>query len=187
MKRLLNIEYLILAVLWISSISTYSYALLNNYNLYNSDYLGLLGLIILTIYAFIKPNKIADPLLILMSLGLFNLVSFIYFYNVVFTFGFSNIVSPGIQLYSLILLTILIIIKRERVYKIYQIFFGQTEKEMEQISQLQKESFMKSFKELTDKEINSRLQEKLVPEAREALTELSKERETHATKETHTP
>ncbi len=186
MKRLLNIEYLILGLLWTSSLLTFSYALLKHYSLFTSDYLGLFGLLIVSIYAIIKPDKIVEPLLILLSIGLFNLMSFIYFYNVVFTFGISGLVSPGIQIYSLILLTILVIKKPKTVYNLFQTLFGQTIAEKEESTRQIKEKFKISFKELTEKEIDLRLKENLVNEAIEVLLELKEEKK-RATTTPHTP
>lgn len=177
MEKIKKTEYIILIILWIGMLSTFIYAVLNNYQLFNSDYFGFIGLSVVTIIAFMKPEKTLGGLLILLLLGLFNLVSFVYFINVVFTFRFTIVVSPGIQMTSLILLTILVIKKRDKIGEIYRKTFIKTEEQKEQTRQNQKNRFKKKFEKLTYKEIESRLELNLVPEAIEALKEIKKERE----------
>jgi hypothetical protein len=169
-------EFIILIILWIGSLTTYSVALLNNYNLFTSDYFGLVGLTIVTAISIYKPEKAISSVLTLLLLGLFNLLSFVYFFNIVLTFGFSIIVTPGIQLISLALLSALVIIKREKVSEIYRTTFGQTEEEKEQAKRGAQNRFKMKFDKLTDKEIDSKLEQGLVPEAMEALKEIKEER-----------
>ena len=130
MEKLKRTEFIILIILWVGSITTYSIALLNNYSLYTSDYLGLIGLAITSVISFKKPDKAVGSVLILLLLGLFNLFSFVYFFNIVITFGFSILVTPGIQLISLVLLGILIYKKRIKLVEIYRYTFGQTKDEI---------------------------------------------------------
>lgn len=179
MKAIKKIEFLILIILWILSITTYSLAYINGYSLYNSDYLGIIGLLIVSVFLLIRPDKALETLMLLLFLGLLNLISFVYFFNIVLTFGISGFVTPGIQLLSLILLTILIVKRRKKVFEIYQSFFGITENEKEKNRYRIKESFKTNFENLTDEEIDMRLQENLVPEAKEALTEIKNERKTY--------
>ena len=176
MKNLKKTEFIILIILWTASISTYTIAVLNNYDLFTSDYLGLFGLTTCTILSLIKPEKSLVNVFILLLLGLFNILSFAYFINVVFTFGFSIFVTPGIQLISLILLGLLTINRRNELASIYQKVFGQTEEEIRQSNIDSKNRFKVNFTSLSDHEIESKLQEDLVPEAIVALNEIYKER-----------
>jgi hypothetical protein len=104
---------------------------MNNYDLYISDYLGLGGLVIATTISAFKPEKALVSVIILLLLGLFNLLSFVYFFNFVISFGIVILVTPGIQLISLVLLIVLFIKEREKVSELYQQTFGETEDEKE--------------------------------------------------------
>ncbi len=176
MEKLKKTEIAILAILWTLSLTTYSIAILNNYDLFTSDYLGLTGLTIVTSIAYFKPEKLFSSVLILLLLGLFNLISFAYFFNVVMSFGFSESFTPGIQLISLILICILVTVKSENVGEFYQATFGKSESEKEQSSKIAQVRFKKKFMGLTDSEIENKLKQDLVPEAISALEELKEER-----------
>lgn len=109
MHQLKKTENLTLLLLWVLSASTFTTALLNNYSLFTSNYVGILGLLIVTSIFFLRPDKKTESLLFLLAIGTLNLASFVYFFNYVFSFGIGALVSPGIQLLSLIFLTILVI------------------------------------------------------------------------------
>ncbi|MFC4874816.1 hypothetical protein [Negadavirga shengliensis] len=176
MKIFKRTENIIILTLWLTILSTYPYALLNDYNLFLSDYLGLAGLTIVTLIAFYIPKMTFKSLMVLLFFGLFNLFSFIYFINLVFTFGFASIVSPGIQLLSLILLLILAFKRQGELGIIWTNLFGQTDEEIQQNKDRMKDSFKVKFINLSDKEIENRLQNDLVGEARKALIEIQNER-----------
>ncbi len=177
MEKLKKIEFIIFAILWVGSLTTYSIAWLNNYVLFTSDYLGLTGLTIATAISSYKFERALNSLLVILILGFFNVLSFVYFFNIVMTFGFSVLVTPGIQLISLVLLTVLVIKKREKVGELYRLTFGQTQEEKEQAKLSTINSFKIRFEKLTDKEIASKLDQGLVPEANEALKEITADRE----------
>jgi len=179
MKIFTKTEFVILLILWLGSLITYSIALINNYDLYVSDYLGLGGLIIATTISVFKPEKALVSVIILLLLGLFNLLSFVYFVNVVISFGIVILVTPGIQLISLVLLIVLSIKEKEKVRELYQQTLGETEDEKENAKLNAKNRFKLNFEKLTDKEIDYRLEQGLVPEAIEALKEIKEERKTH--------
>jgi len=124
----------------------------------------------------LRPEKLIIGILILLFLGLFNLMSFAYFINVVLTFGFSILVTPGIQLFSLILLGFLVVRRRKELINIYHKEFGQTEEEIQQSKIESKNSFKNNFYSLSDYEIELRLKENIVPEAKQALIEIMEER-----------
>ena len=176
MKKSNRAEIIILAILWTMSLTTYTIALLNNYVLYTSDYIGLLGLTIVTLIAYFKPEKSFQSVLTLLLLGLFNLMSFAYFINVVITFGFSVLVTPGIQLISFGLICVLIFTKREKVIDFYRETFGQTKEQKELSRKNAQSQFKRKFEQLSDREIESKYQQDLVPEAISALNEIIAER-----------
>jgi hypothetical protein len=172
MNKLNQIEHLIIFTLWLTIFATYPYALLNNYNLFLSDYLGLAGLTILTAVSFYNPKWTFKGLLILLFLGMFNAVSFIYFVNVVLTFGFSTILTPGIQLLSFILLVILASKRIDKFSDFWKRKNGQTAQEITQLKQHSKQRFKLKFNRLTNEEIENKLKDSLVEEAKEALVEI---------------
>lgn len=171
-----KIEAIILISLWVLSITTYSLALFNNYNLFSSDYFGLLGLVICSIIAFKKPQILFNSILLLLFFGLFNLVSFAYFFNVVFSFGISSFISPGIQIISLIFLSILIFIKREKFISSVRFIFQKNEEEKSRSADSLKIQFKKKFELLTNEEIEIKLKQNLTKEATKALQEIKEER-----------
>ncbi|SDL08781.1 hypothetical protein SAMN05421823_104341 [Catalinimonas alkaloidigena] len=177
MKNFLTLEWRILAFLWGIALLTYTAALVLQYQLYLSDYLGLLGLIIVTLTAFLNPPKLLIALLLLLLPGLFNLVSFAYFINVVFQFGISGLVAPGIQVLSLGLLILLVSKRRHKMLRLYQSSLGRTPHEATQQKQYQTQVFKARFEHLSDQEIERRLATDLVPEARAALLALQQERQ----------
>lgn len=176
MEQLKKTEIIILAFLWAMSLITYTIAFIHNYILYTSDYLGLAGLTVVTLIAYFKPEKSFQGVLILLLLGLFNLLSFAYFFNLVMTFGFSVLVTPGIQLISLVFLSILVVKKRDEIEKFYQEVFRQTKEEKDYSRQSSQNQFKRKFEQLSDREIESKLQQDLVPEAISALNEIKEER-----------
>jgi hypothetical protein len=151
-------EILILVILWIVSLTTYSFALMNNYVLHTSDYLGLFGLIVVSTISYFRPEKLFGSILILLIFGLLNILSFAYFINLVMSFNFTVFVTPGIQLISLVLLIFLVIKKPERVIKYYRETFGYTEQEREQSRQLAKEDLKQDLRNFQTNKLNRTLQ-----------------------------
>ena len=92
------------------------------------------------------------------------------------SFGISVLVTPGIQLISLIMLSVLVIKKREKVGEFYRETFGKTEEEKEQSRLNAYNRFKMKFNGLTDREIENKLQQDLVPEAISALNEIKEQR-----------
>ncbi|MCH2236183.1 MAG: hypothetical protein MK078_18265 [Crocinitomicaceae bacterium] len=176
MNELKKTENLILLLLWILSASTFTTALLNNYNLFISDYIGIAGLLVVTTIFIFKPEKKIEALLFLLIIGTFNVASFVYFFNVVFTFGFGTLVSPGIQIVSLIFFTVLFLKRKNKMTKIVRYFLGTTEEDKLQAFEQRKNNFKERFKDLSEQEINTRLANDLQPEAKQALIELKKEK-----------
>lgn len=176
MEKFKKTEIIILAILWAMSLSTYSIALLNDYDLFYSDFLGLVGLTTVTLITYFYSKISFQSVLILLLLGLFNLLSFAYFFNFVMTFNFSKSVTPEIQLISLVLLTFLVVKKRKEVSRLYRDTFLQTEEDKEKAKQRAQNRFKTKFEQLSDREIETKLKQDLVPEAISALNEIKKER-----------
>ena len=124
LKKFKNTEFMILAVMWISQLSTFTISMINEYQLVISDYLGFIGLLIVTIISVIRTDKALSSLLLLLFLGVFNILSFLYFFNVVVKFDFSMMITPGIQLFSLLLLFILILRKKSKILHLYKTALG---------------------------------------------------------------
>ena len=169
-------EIIILTVMWLSSLISYSIALAQGYNLFISDYVGLAGLTLVTVIGLLRPAKMLPGLFFLLILGTLNLASFIYFVNGVFSFGFMGAVTPGIQLYSLLLIITLIVIRKREIKAVYRKYLGTTEEDKESSKRAQVDAFKRRFQQLSDSEIESKLNQGLVPEAVEALTEIKDER-----------
>ncbi len=91
-------------------------------------------------------------------------------------FGFSYFVTPGLQLISLSLFLILIIRKNDKFKAVMQNLFSQTEQDKMNNQNQLKIRFKNKFTHLTDQEIETKLQQKIVPEAKEALLEILEER-----------
>ena len=176
MKNKNYIEIIILALLHIISIVNCSVALINDYILHASDYLGLLGLGIVTAVFYFKPNRSFHSILILLILGLFNLLSFSYFFNYVIIFDRSELFTPGIQLISFFFLIILVVSRHQKIRKLYRDAFTTTNEERRQAQLNLRQMFKSRFVNLSDHEIDQKLHEDLVTEAKEALSEIKKER-----------
>jgi len=128
MNRFKKAEILILILLWLASILSYSIALLKSHVLLNSDLWGLMGLVTLTLVVVVFPKYIFESLFILLLLGLFNVVSFVSFFNYVLTFKILGLNLPEIQLVSLICLSILVVLRRHRLREIYWNIIGESDK-----------------------------------------------------------
>ena len=177
-------EVRIIAFLWLLSLSTYPYALLNNYVLSISNYLGVIGLIITTVLISRNNHLIFKATYILLLLGLFNLLSFGYFINFSFSFWINinigneiSIPSPGIQLVSLVLITILSINRSDKLFKFYSKNVHKSSKDVERTKNGQVNHFKQKFSSLSEQEIKYKLELKLTPEAIQALNEILLERE----------
>lgn len=171
-EKFKNIENLILLLLWTLSASTFTTALLRHYTLYNSDDIGLVGLVMVTTIFILKLQKKTEALLLLLVFGALNLVTFVYFFNFVFKFGFSIFVSPGIQLLSWVCLLILIFRRKDKTIGIVRYLFGETDGEQHNMAERQKLNFKARFSSLSDQEI----QDDLHSHAKQALEEIKKER-----------
>ncbi|MEH0155543.1 hypothetical protein V6R21_15455 [Limibacter armeniacum] len=175
-SKYLKIEYLIIAFLWLCVLISYSIALLTDYVLYTSNYLGFIGLSITTLIVIKFPEKKTVSTLILLILGVFDLLSFIYFFNTIFSISIAKRVSIEFQELSFCLLLILLFSRKEKVILIVRSLLKTTPKDIAEQSNSMHNRFKTKFQMLTDKEIEDRLCNDLTFEAREALLEIQRER-----------
>lgn len=178
MKSYKQTEIIILYVLWILMISTYLIAKGNNYILSTENYIGRIALIIGTIIIIFKSKKSVDVFLILLLLGTFGLCSYSYFIDVKISFSLKLLkpLSINFELKSLILLIILTVKKKSKVGIFYKKYFKKSEEEKELTKLNMVNRFKLKFEKLSDKEIEQKLNQNLVEEAKVALNQLKEER-----------
>lgn len=177
MWKLKQIENIVLIILWLSSISSFSLALLANYNLMISDYCGLIGLSIVSIISIRTPEKTLMSLMILLVIGLFNLASFIYFINYVLSFGINDKFSISIQAYSLILLLLVLILEKKQIPQFINSLHKKKQNDEQELRSNKVNRFIVKFNKLSKSQLEFKLKEDIVPEAKEALLEILKRRQ----------
>lgn len=177
MKKLLNTEHNIIIVLWTLLLFSCSYALAKGYTITFDFYIGFIGLIVLSVIAFIRPKWLVVGLLLLLSIGIFNLASFLYFYNWYFSLGLGKLGIIKFQLLSLFFLVILLIKSKSLLAAIVSPIFKKNEAHKKSDELVLQEQFKQKFQHLSNREIQKRLGTKLVPEARQALLDILVERE----------
>lgn len=130
--------------------------------------ISLLGICILSY--FLKLKKFKFVFGILLILGVFRIVKFASssFYIILFYIPFEII--------PIVFLLIFIYINKSRILDLLQYQFATTKEEMDRSRVSKYENFKKGFECLSDKEIENRLNQVLVPEARKALIEIQEER-----------
>lgn len=180
MKNSTKIERIIVWVLILGAVLTFGLALTLGYKITYNQYAGILAIMIASILVFTDSKKTLGVLFIILALGTFNLLGFGYFIDAAMTFGISKaniaINSPGIQLYSLILLIILIRKRKDNLKTLYQKHFGQTKEDYRKAKEANGTRFRKKFESLSDSEVLERLEHDLVPEAKKALNEIKEQR-----------
>ncbi len=171
-----SIEQIIIIILWLLSGFTYIIAISNSYRLFLSDWLGLTGLCLTTILVVFKSKYITTGLLFLLLLGSFNIISFVYFINIVITFGIDGLITLGVQPLSLILLFFLTYKRGDFIADKLRNFYKTPQTEKKASFERIKKSFKKKFELLSNEEIDSRLLDDLQLEAKQVLLELLEER-----------
>lgn len=171
-KKLSNtsIETLFILFMWLSALSTFSYALLTNYLLNYSDILGLVSLVVLSLINTWKKEYTFYFLLGVLFIGMLNLFSFVYFFN--YFIAFSSIViqiTPGIQIYSLVLFFTLITLRRQKIRHVIRLLSGTTEEDLVSHTEFRIAYYKKRFDKLSDEEIARKLASNLSEEAIIAL------------------
>lgn len=80
-------------------------------------------------------------------------------------------VTLGIQLYSLLLIITLTVIRKREIKALYKKHLRTTDEDKQNSKGAVKNGFIKRFQHLSDSEIESKLNQGLVPEAVEVLNE----------------
>ncbi len=163
MLKSLKTETLILGILWLTIITTYPVVLFTDYAFHQSDLAGLVALLLVSIVSFLRKEIAFQLVLVLLLLGTFNILSFIYFFNL--------IISPGIQLYSLVLLGVLIYKRRSR-FTLKRELTPEKKKDRPNT----RNRFLSKFEKLSDTEIEEKLKQDLALEAKQALEIIQKQR-----------
>ena len=180
MDSTIKIENFILWILISCAFFSFTIGLIMGYSLSYTQYAGILAILIATTIFFLKPAKALTTLFVILALGTLNLISFGFFIDIYFSFGVNlvgiDIASPGIQLFSLILLIVLMRKRKDKLKELYQRNFGQTNEEYQNSKESTKNRFITKFENLSDCEVVERLNHNLIPEAKEALIEIKKQR-----------
>lgn len=183
MRTYLRTEYILVAIMWLFALFTYIPALFTWYSFSLTDGLGITALCVVTVISIVKPQKATAALSLLLLPGIFNLFCFTASFNIVFYFGFGGLLRPGIQVYAL-LLFVMLFVRRAPVFRAWfrALFFG-TEKEQQEQENRAMLAFKRKFSKLPDAAIEAKLQQPLMPEAREALLALQHERKSPGEKD----
>lgn len=171
MNKLQKTEHIIVAILWITCIGNYIYTVLDGESLYFFDYFALPALAVTTVFVFNKPDKAFEILLMLLVPGLFGAFSFIYFFDFYIMLNYVEF-----QIVPSIILIVLITKRKDKVRELYDATLGKVGEEKKTSQPDLKAHFLTEFENLTDEEIEIRLQKNLAYEAREALLEIKKGR-----------
>lgn len=174
----LRAEKAIIIILWIGVVISFTTALAMGYSLMPSNYIGL-SLLSITTISFFGYKKATFPLLfITLFVGMINIAHFLYFINLiiglqVYWYEFQ----PGLQLYSFLLISFLLAVRREEVIENITLFFGKSAEKLTEDFDRNRSFFKTKFEKLGDHQINKRLtQGGLDPAAEAALLEIKKER-----------
>lgn len=136
-----------------------------------SFWIGIVFLIIGLILYYQKSNYFKSFFGIILILGISKLIQFV---------PFQLTVSFGLLPFEVIptlFFLLFIFLNRSRVLDIIQDWFTTSDEYKEKNSISKYESFKKDFQNLSDTEIENRLNQVLVPEARKALMEIKEERD----------
>lgn len=174
-----KVEKFLIVTLWIGALISYSIALLLGYDLFDSDIIGMIGILILTLSFLIFKKVIFYILFAVLFIGMLNIASFVYFINLNVTFGFlGKKLAPGIQLYSFILMAIFITLRKPKVLELFNSILGQPDYNNENVYKQRLRYFKTKFKNLSDYELNEKLEfSDLVKPAKDALIEIRNERD----------
>lgn len=165
-----NSNLYLLVLLSIVSIISIIISLISKWVFSYSFWIGLSLLMICFILYYQRPNKLKYFFGIILILGVFNLIQFV-------PFGFS--IQLGLikfEVVSTLFFILFLYLNRSRVLDLFQDWFTTSDDEKAINSNSKYESFKKYFKNLSDLEIEYRLNQVLVPEAKKALAEIKDER-----------
>ena len=159
-------EFIPIGILDLIGIISIIQVLTTDYTFNYRQYIGLSLILICTILFFANRKIYKYLTAVTLIVGLTSIISFS---TSIITFGISII---QVQLIPLIVLLIYIYIFRTEIKKLLET----TENEKQNNTEKLKERFKQKFEKLTDKEIESRLNQNLVPKAIKALEEIQTER-----------
>jgi len=165
-----NKNLILLILLSLVSIISIIIGLASNWVFSYNLWIGLCLLIICFILYYQKHKRFKSFFGIILILGVFNVIQF-----VPFGFRIYFILIP-FELIPTFFLLIFIYLNKSRVLDLIQDWFTTSDEEKEKSSLSKYASFKKDFQNLSDKEIENRLNQALVPEAKKALLEIKKER-----------
>lgn len=160
-------EFLPLGFLNIISFISIIHVITSNYIFEIKQYIGLSLLLICTILFFVNRKFYKYFIFITIIIGVINLIAFS---STTFTFVVGLI---EIQLIPFIAFIIYVSVFKSKIISILS--NPKSKKENENDFKISKNRFKQKFKNLSKSEIETRLNEKLVPEAIEALKELKNE------------
>lgn len=160
----------LLALISVVSIISIIVGLASNWVFSYILWIGLCLLTICFILYYQKHKKFKCFFGIILILGVFNIIQFV-------PFGFRiNFILIPFEVLPTFFLLIFIFLNKNRVIDLIQDWFTTSDEEKEKRSLSKYASFKKDFQNLSDKEIENRLNQVLVPEARKALIEIKDER-----------
>ncbi len=170
MKQKDLIEFIPLGILSLLAIASIFEVVSTTYAFLINQYVGL-TLLGFSIVLFFSNRRIYRYIFgITLVLGLFNLIGFTTFITTINLFGLV------IQPLLVPIIPIFIWINKEKIKPIIRSLAGTNEEQIINSEQTKINGFKRRFKNLSDNEINSKLQENLIPEAIEALKQIKKER-----------
>ncbi|WP_416867860.1 MAG: hypothetical protein ACMVP2_11975 [Imperialibacter sp.] len=172
-----SVEDVIIVLLWAGMVLSFSIALVTGYSLYVSDVIGFIGLTAVTVIAYLKRSFLLPSLVILLFFGMLNIASFLYFINLTIAFSsFGTGITPGIQLYSLALFFVLALFRRPILIQWLKETAGISNEQ--RIGSFDKavKFYKTKFEKLSEQELVRTSKLDLTEEARQALTEVFKER-----------
>lgn len=164
-RAFLKTEFLMIIFLWINII--YSLVHLSSPGIFLIS--GIVGLTIVSILLKFRNDLSVYLLVFLLGFGIINLISFNDSVQVTLM-GFINLTN-------LILFCILIYKKRKILATINEKWFGTKKSEYAEQRTQRIKFFKKRFNNLTKQELENKLSEELVDEARKAILEIISERE----------
>lgn len=163
-------EFLPIGILLIISIGSIIQIMLTNYTCDYRHYIGLTLLLISGILFFINRKIYKYVFGITLIIGTFNLIAFS-----TYIIGINLIFIP-IQIIPFIILILYSTIYRKQLIELYFRITQKDEKEEQEYFNIKKERFKRKFEDLNDGEIENKLNQDLVPEAKKALNEIKSER-----------
>lgn len=171
MKKKDYIEAIPLLILTIIGIYSIIEVMTTNYILGNRQHIGLTLLGMSMILFLIKRRIYKYVFGITIIMGLVNLVGFTT------SITTMNFIGLPIQILMIPFIILYTWINKEELKPKIHYFLGNSHEQMSDKSSSKTNVFRKKFEKLTDKEIKSKLNEGLVPEAIAALKDIKKERE----------